>query len=32
MHSRNLNTGQRLGDWLLFFFFTGIFAAIVSHA
>jgi hypothetical protein len=27
-----LNTGQRLGDWLLFLFFTGIFAAIISHA
>jgi hypothetical protein len=27
-----LSTGQRLGDWLLFLFFTGIFAAIISHA
>jgi hypothetical protein len=32
MHSRHFNTGQRLGDWLLFLFFTGIFAAIISHA
>jgi hypothetical protein len=32
MTTRNLNTGQRLGDWLLFLFFAGIFAAIVSHA
>jgi hypothetical protein len=32
MTTRNLNTGQRLGDWALFFFFTGIFAAIISHA
>jgi hypothetical protein len=26
-----LNTGQRLGDWALFFFFTAFFAVIVSH-
>ena len=30
MQSR-LNTGQRLGDWILFLFFTAIFAVIVSH-
>ena len=32
MHSRHFNTGRALDDWLLFLFFTGIFAAIISHA
>jgi hypothetical protein len=31
MQTRNLNTGQRLGDWALFFFFTAFFAVIVFH-
>ena len=31
MQTRHLNTGQRLGDWALFLFFTAFFAVIVSH-